>query len=117
MRATLSVFVLLSAVLLAGAANAADPFYERVGRIAKDVQALPAGAKPATATADAAALEAKAKSCKANDLPCERETRKLATQLGMSLQADANTAKMLKETARLEKIEKLRQALLKVLNA
>ncbi|MDB5364156.1 MAG: hypothetical protein JWM77_83 [Rhodospirillales bacterium] len=108
---------LLTILLLAPAAMAAETFFDRVVRIAKDVQALPPGAKPPTATPAAAALEAHAKTCKHDDLPCERETRRLATKLDATLREDANMAKMQKEPARADKIEKLREALMKQLNA
>jgi hypothetical protein len=110
-------FAVLTMLLFASTAMAAETFFDRVAKIAKEVEAIPAGAKPSAATPVATELEAKAKSCKPNDLPCERETRRLATKLDSSLQQDANMAKMLKETARLEKIEKIRAALMKQLNA
>ncbi|GIL38489.1 hypothetical protein [Roseiterribacter gracilis] len=111
------IAAILTLCLLASPAMAAESFYDRLVKIAKDVQALPAGTKPATATPAAVELEAKAKSCKPNDLPCEREARRLATKLDTSLMQDANMAKMHKETARLEQIEKIRAALMKQLNA
>jgi hypothetical protein len=110
-------FALLAILLVSSTAIAAETFFDRVAKIAKEVQALPAGTKPATAAPVAAELETKAKACKPNDLPCERETRRLATKLDASLLQDANMAKMHKEPARVEQIEKLRAALMKQLNS
>jgi hypothetical protein len=106
----------LTVLLLAPAAFAAETLFDRLVRISKDVQAVPPGAKAAAATPAAAALEAHAKTCKRDDLPCERETRRLAAKLDTSLREDANMAKLQKEPARAEKLEKLREALLKQLN-
>lgn len=109
--------ILLAGLLVASQAIAAETFFDRVAKIAKDAQAIPAGAKPSVATPVAAELEAKAKTCKPNDLPCERETRRLATKLDASLQQDANMAKMMKEDARIAQIEKLRGLLMRQLNS